>query len=155
MPSHVGASRIDKAYVGEQAVTAMYLGTEKVFPNTTRWERYTLVWDFSGETFGTGQWSASHVIDIGTLESVSRTPAVGDVTTRSESNYNAGAEVSIRQLQSLVSGSIWQYNEYANKTKAWLATKRAKGAYVDTIEHIDENKYPENGVVGGYWYVRK
>ena len=155
MPSHVGASRIDKAYVGEQVVTAMYLGTEKVFPNTTRWERYTLVWDFSGETFGTGQSSTSNVIDIGTLEIVSSTPAVGDVTTNHVANYNAGAEVSIRQLQSLVSGSIWRYNEYAGKNKAWLATKRAKGTLIDTIEHINENAYPADGIAGYYWYVRK
>lgn len=35
MPSHVGASHIDKMYVGSQEVSAMYLGEEKVYPNTT------------------------------------------------------------------------------------------------------------------------
>ena len=155
MPSHIGNARIDKAYIGTTPVTAMYMGTTKVYPNTTTWERYSLVWNFSGETFGTGQSSTSNVIDIGTLEIVSSTPAVGEVTTNHATNYNAGAEVSIRQLQSLVSGSIWRYNEYANKTKAWLATKLAKGTLIDTIEHIDENAYPVNGISGGYWYVRK
>lgn len=155
MPSHVGSARIDKAYIGTTPVTAMYMGTTKVYPNVTAWERYSLVWDFSGETFGTGQASAANVIDVGTLEVVARTPAIGDVTTNNAMDYNAGAAVSFRHLQSLASGSIYRHNSYAIKTKAWLATKRSKGTLIDTIEHIDENAYPVNGIAGGYWYVRK
>ena len=157
MPSHVGANRIDKAYIGAQEVTAVYLGTEKVYPNTTRWERYSLVWDFSGESFGTGEASIStwSVIDIGSLEIVARTPAIGDVAANNATNYNAGTNVHFGQLQSYVSESVWRLNTYVVKTKAWLATKRAKGAYIDTIEDIDENAYPVNGIAGKYWYVRK
>ena len=155
MPSHVGASRIDKAMLGNQTVSAMYLGTTKVYPNTTKWERYSLVWDFSGEAFGTGQASATKIVDVGSLDIVARAPAVGDVAVSNETNYNAGAAVYFWHLQSLVSGDVYRYNRYANQTKTWLATKRAKGAYIDTVEHIDENAYPVNGIAGEYWYVRK
>lgn len=155
MPTHVGSARIDKLYLGTTPVTAMYMGTTKVYPNVTAWERYSLVWDFSGEAFGTGQASAANVIDVGTLEVVARAPAIGDVTTSNATSYNAGNAVYFRHLQSLVSGNIYRHNVYADQTKTWLATKRAKGTLIDTIEHIDENAYPVNGISGGYWYVRK
>lgn len=155
MPSHVGANRIDKLYLGTTPVTAMYMGTERVYPNVTTWERYSLVWDFSGEEFSAGQAVAANIIDVGSLEVVARAPAIGDVTTSNATNYNAGGAVYFRHLQSFVTGSTYSHNRYATKTKAWLATKRAKGAFIDTIEHIDENAYPADGIAGEYWYVRK
>lgn len=35
-----------------------------------------------------------------------------------------------------------------------LFTQELKGSYIDTVKSKDENAYPENGISGGYWYVK-
>lgn len=145
MPSHVGSARIDKLYLGTTPVTAMYMRSERVYPNVTTWERYLPKWPVPE-----GAQAISNGNDLmvqklyydGTLSPENTLISVitaGDVYLRYGTYRYCTYE----------NGSIRKYIEYPSKPSS------IKGDYIDTIEHIDENAYPTNGIAGDYWYVRK
>lgn len=145
MPSHVGASRIDKAYIGAQEVTAVYLGTEKVYPNVTTWERHMPKWpvpegnEFSSNsntTVGQKLYYDGTLSPENTLVSVI---TAGDV-------FFVYGEYRYCTFQN---GPARRFIAYPSKPSS------IKGDYIDMVEHIDENAYPVNGILGDYWYVRK
>ena len=147
MPSHVGASRIDKAYVGTQEVTAVYLGETKVYPNTntTKWERWSLKWPLA-----TGSESSYSII-------TSHQKLNWDGTLQASRSHLGGIEegdvtriYDIYRYCLSVDGTTRLFKNYSPN----VAPTPIQDAYIDTIEDNDESVYPENGVVGDYWYVK-
>ena len=146
MPSHVGASHVDKAYVGTQVVTAMYVGTEKVYPNTTmRWERWSLKWPLAtgGESnygFITGHQKLNW---DGTLQ-------------EKKTNLSGMQEGDVSLIYAIyryclsVDGMYRLLKNYSPN----VAPTPIQDAYIDTIGDNDENAYPANGRQGDYWYVK-
>lgn len=140
MPTNLGASRIDKAYVGAQEVTAMYLGTEKVYPNTTTWERWGATWSIPGSS-SYPYTSLSLVYPL----------------------FKDGTQKPSATFKSISIGSVF-YDEgyYYQKTQTTTAIaypdeippKATKATYLDTIEDANENAYPVDGLKGDYWYTK-
>ena len=140
MPSHVGASRIDKAYVGTQEVSAMYLGTEKVYPNTPRWERWQPKWVYTaGESLNYAGTYLGYIRHFdGTTDTFRTQFQYMSIGTHFLGSAGVGSNVKTTALDA-VTGTNFSV---------------AKDALIDIVEDIDENAYPEDGVVGDYWYVK-
>ena len=142
MPSMIGADRIDKAYVGTQEVTAIYLGETKVYPNTTKWERWQPKWVYTAEglPYGMSGDSTRYIL---------RFDGVMD-TFRTEFQY---MPIGTRFVVSehVTDGDVKITASNAVKGTNFSVTK---DTLIDIVEDIDENAYPEDGVVGDYWYVK-
>lgn len=143
MPSHVGTDRIDKAMLGSNAIDAMYLGTDKVYPNITTWEKWQPAWP---EATG----STSSILD-------------NDEGWPLNFDGTEGARNDVKRI------SIGKAFRNSNPLGYYLKTSSnqmrrypdgqpmpIKSTYIEDVEHTDEDAYPTDGVHSDqFWYVLK
>lgn len=124
------------------------------------YERWSLKWDDTGFTTGSGSGNYVGKVDIVTMvASEASSVAVGDVALSTQShisNFNSGENTYLRYVTSVSSGMSGNHEikSGAGANKEWLANQRIKDArQADVI--LEEGTVPDDGIhTDGYWYVK-
>lgn len=124
------------------------------------YEKWSIKWDDTGFTTGTGSGTVVGKVDIATMvASEASSVAVGDVALTSSShisNFNSELDTYLRYVTSVSSDMKANYKTKSGTgaNKSWLANQRIKNArQADVI--LEDGTVPDDGIhTDGFWYVK-
>lgn len=167
--SHLGNVKIDKAYLGVEGVSAIYLGSEKVYPNTVFYEKYSLKWDVSiFRTYDSSLEILNNYLAYkldGSKKAVTNVTGkpnagivkVGDVLivqAREQEFITTGTTYGYLLTSSVRDDTAWRAHQFnTSVNEATLLNSRIKDAFIETVEAVD-GTYPDDGVQDGFYYIK-
>ncbi len=165
MPSKVGGANLDKLYIGAQEIAQAYLGTQRVFPNIYTWDRYDYYPSYEAlglTTQGTELDISGYVMtidkngNVGSSASHSLSIKAGSLFyTPTSARYNDGFSVTVCYAVTDLTSSTSPILYRNDVSKSMVQNAIRPTTKRDTVQDLDGNKYPVNGIQYGYWYIRR